>query len=98
MFESRREQRQRATFDPDAVEEIENFGPEAPTETLEARIGAITFERMHLASAAPWWLNGFGEFGQHHLNAPSDRTQLLRWLGAALAYIRQELSRCVLRR
>jgi hypothetical protein len=82
-----------AYFHPELGEEIETFDPETIAPTLSDRIRALTFERMHLASAAPWWLGTPAEFGAHHLNAPSNREELSRWLAATLAYLKQELSR-----
>ena len=98
LFESLHALREPAAFDPEFVEAIEDFGalPDAPS--LPDRIARLTFERMHLASAAPWWSEGPAEFVLHHLNAPSDEVALSRWLGYAIAYVRQELSRCVMRR
>lgn len=98
VLESLHDQRDSTRFDPEIGEEIENFDTEVITPTLSDRIRALTFEKMHLASAAPWWLNRSAEFGLHHLNAPANQEDLLRWLTAALVYIKQELSRCTMRR
>ena len=86
LFESLHALREPVTFEPKIVEAIEDFGAVPYTPALPERIADLTFERMHLASAAPWWLN-----------APSDETALSRWLGGAIGYLRQELSRCVVR-
>jgi len=98
LFESLHALREPAAFEPEFVEAIEDFGalPDAPS--LPDRIARLTFERMHLASAAPWWSDRPAEFELHHLNAPRDEAALSRWLGCAIAYVRQELSRCVARR
>jgi hypothetical protein len=98
VFESLHEKRDSIRFDPDFRGEVENFDVEVVTPTLSDRIRALTFEKMHLASVAPWWLSRPAEFGLHHLNAPPGKEELLRWLTAALAYIKQELSRCTMRR
>jgi hypothetical protein len=98
VFESLQEEPGFARFDPDRADDIENFDDEARTPTLAERIRSLTFEKMHLASAAPWWLRETTEYGLHHLNAPADQEGLLRWLTAALSYIKQELSRCGVRR
>lgn len=98
VFESLHEQRGSTKFDPDLGEEVENFDVAVIMPTLSGRIRALTFEKMHLASAAPWWLSRPAEFGLHHLNAPASQEDLLRWLAAALAYIKQELSRFTVRR
>lgn len=98
VLESLHELRSRAAFDPGFGEEVETFDAELTTPTILDRIRELTIEKMHLASAAPWWLSRPAGFGMHHLNAPTDQEELLRWLTAAIAYIRQELSRCVVRR
>lgn len=98
LFESLHERRDQQTFDPDFGEEVESFDGEVGTPTLSDRIRELTFEKMHLASAAPWWLSRPAEFGLHHFNAPAEQGDLSRWLTAAIAYIKQELSRCVARR
>ena len=97
IFESLQPLRQQAKFDPEFLESVEDFGsiPEAPS-PIE-RISGLTFERMHLASVAPWWSDGPAEFTHHHLNAPSNEAAISRWLGCAVDYVRQELSRCVVR-
>jgi hypothetical protein len=98
LFESLHSLREPARFDPELGEAIEDFGAVADTPSLPDRIARLTFERMHLASAAPWWSERPPEFGHHHLNAPNDASALSRWLGGAIAYVRQELSRCAVRR
>lgn len=98
LFESLHESRDAPKFEPELVETTEEFDALAATQSLPDRIASLTFERMHLASAAPWWSDRPAEFEFHHLNAPSNEAALSRWLGAAIAYVRQELSRCVVRR
>lgn len=98
LFESLRASRAPPTFDPEQAELIEEFDASPVMQSLLDRIVNLTFERMHLASAAPWWADRPAEFALHHLNALSDDEAVSRWLGAALAYVRQELSRCVIRR
>lgn len=97
LFESLHASREPPAFDPELAETVENFDALTATSSLPDRIAGLTFERMHLASAAPWWSDRPAEFALHHLNAPSDTAALSRWLGAAVAYVRQELSRCVVR-
>lgn len=98
LFESLHRSREPPAFEPEVVETIEDFDEIAATPALTDRIACLAFERMHLASAAPWWSDRPAEFDRHHLNAPSDEAALSRWAGAAIVYLRQELSRCVLRR
>lgn len=98
VLESWREGIDAPPFDPNLSENIEVFDSDAVTPTLLDRIMALTIERMHLASSAPWWSNNPPEFGAHHLNIPTDADALSRWLHSAIIYLKQELSRCVVRR
>lgn len=98
LLESLHDQRDISSFEPEVAEKVENFDVEVATRTLSDRICSLTLEKMHLASAAPWWTSRPAEFGLHHLNAPESKEDLLRWLTASLSYIKQELSRCTLRR
>lgn len=98
VLESLHARPDRATFDPEPSEEVEDFDVEITPQPPSDRIRALTIEKMHLASAAPWWLSNSAEFGQHHLNAPHSQEDLMRWLTSAIAYIKQELSRCTIRR
>lgn len=94
VLESLRSKPKIATFDPGAEDDVETFEPAPATMTLSDRIRALALENMHLASAAPWWLKGPAQFGLHQLNVPDSQESLCRWLKEAIAYIRQELSRC----
>jgi hypothetical protein len=82
-------------FEP-AAEVVEDFVTAFPEPTVDVLVRRFSVERMHLASAAPWWLpeapNNFG----HHMNAPADLLSLDRWLTQSIVYLRQELSRCVI--
>jgi hypothetical protein len=98
LFESLHASGEPPAFEPELVEAVENFDAIASTLSLLERITSLTFERMHLASAAPWWSERPAEFELQHLNAPTDEAALSRWLGAAIGYVRQELSRCAIRR
>ena len=98
LLESLSALRSPATFKPDDdEEELEDFGAVLAVPTLSERLARLTVERMHLASAAPWWAAQPGRFGAQQLNAPESQDDLNRWLFAALAYLVQELSRCTLR-
>ena len=98
LFESLHVTRELTAFEPELVETLEDFDKVTAVQSLADRIKNLTFERMHLASAAPWWSDNSAEFEFHHLNAPTDEAALSRWLSAGISYIRQELSRCVIRR
>lgn len=98
LFESLHTARDQQEFEPETVEALEDFEAIVDAPSLSNRITQLTFERMHLASAAPWWSDRPAEFQSHHLNAPTDEAALSRWLSAAISYMRQELSRCVGRR
>lgn len=98
VLESLRNKPRPAAFEPELGAETETFEPTPATMALSDRIRALALENMHLASAAPWWLNRRAEFGMHHLNAPESQEALSRWLTLAIAYIKQELMRCLPRR
>lgn len=84
-------------FQPDPVETVEDFETALQEPNVDDLVRRLSVERMHLASAAPWWLPAqSGNFG-HHMNAPSDLPALSRWLNHSLLYLRQELARCVIR-
>jgi hypothetical protein len=85
-----------ADFQPDPGEIVENFETAFHEQKVDDLVRRLSVERMHLASAAPWWLPAqSGEIG-HHMNAPSDLSALSRWLNHSLLYLRQELARCVI--
>ena len=70
------------------------FDPATVTRDIMAELQGIALDRIHFASAAPWWLlAGERPYGLH-MNAPSDQEALLRWILECVAYIRQELVRC----
>ncbi|MFG1244421.1 hypothetical protein V5F32_18735 [Xanthobacter oligotrophicus] len=82
-------------FQPDPVEIVEDFETALQEPTANDLVRRLSIERMHLASAAPWWLPApSGDVG-HHINAPRDLPALSRWLNHSLLYLRQELARCV---
>jgi hypothetical protein len=72
----------------------EEFSPSNLTPDILADLQEMTLERIHFASAAPWWLLQHDRAYDLHMNAPSDPEGLLRWIIACVAYIRQELKRC----
>lgn len=85
-----------ADFQPDPVERVEDFEDALQEPEIDDLVRRLSVERMHLASAAPWWLPAQpGDFG-HHMNAPSDLPALNRWLNQSILYLRQELARCVI--
>lgn len=84
-------------YEPDAEPEVENFDEMVVSSTLAGRLGRLAVERMHFASAAPWWSAQPGPFGAHHLNAPKSQDDLTRWVVASLRYVVQELRRCTIR-
>jgi hypothetical protein len=54
----------------------------------------VALDRIHFASAAPWWLpNADRPYGLH-MNAPPDPDALTKWIVQCVAYLRQELARC----
>lgn len=85
-----------AYFQPDAVEIVEDFESAIEEPKVDDLVRRLSVERMHLASAAPWWLPELSDGIGRHMNAPSDIPALSRWLNHSLRYLRQELSRCVI--
>jgi hypothetical protein len=84
-------------FDVESEEIVEDFELVVREQTVDNLVRRLSIERMHLASAAPWWLPAAtGEVG-HHMNAPPDLHALNRWLHESIAYLRQELGRCIIR-
>lgn len=98
LLESLAALREPVEFTPNGADDVEDFDALIATPTLADRMSRLTLERMHLASAAPWWSLQPGPYGFHHLNAPASQDELTRWFAASVAYLVQELSRCVLRR
>jgi hypothetical protein len=72
----------------------EEFDPTTMTQNILTDFQAVALERIHFASAAPWWLPSNNESQAPHMNAPSDPNALMRWTLACVMYIRQELRRC----
>jgi hypothetical protein len=54
----------------------------------------LALDRIHFASAAPWWLPNVDKPYGLHMNAPRDSGALTRWTVQCVAYLRQELARC----
>lgn len=98
LLESLAALRESVDFTPDGKDEVEDFDALVAAPTMAERVSRLTVERMHLASAAPWWAPQPGPFGVHHLNAPANQDELTRWFTASVSYLVQELSRCALRR
>jgi hypothetical protein len=98
LLESLAALRERVDFEPNGEDDLEDFDALADTPALSDRLVRLTIERMHLASAAPWWTSQPGPYGAHHLNAPATQDELTRWFAKSVAYVGQELSRCALRR
>jgi hypothetical protein len=72
-------------------------GFEEPLSLVEFRQAApadillgLTIERMHLASAAPWWRWPIIPIA----TAPADVAELDRWILGCISYLRQEVQRC----
>jgi hypothetical protein len=80
-----------------STETVEDFGAEQLTPDLNDLLRSISIEKMHLASAARWWLPATTVAQGHHMNIPPDLVGLTRWLSQSVLYLQQELGRCVLR-
>jgi hypothetical protein len=72
---------------------IEDFSFDHEGDAINA-VKRIALERIHFASAAPWWLSGADQSYGPHMNAPRDPNDITRWIVQCVAYIRQELARC----
>jgi hypothetical protein len=75
---------------------VEEFPPAMAQIDVISAVRALTLERMHFASAAPWWDVPNEAGAPSHMNAPSDEEGLFRWTLRCIGYIRQELTRCEL--
>lgn len=85
-------------FEPAGEEEVEDFDAAMRAPTVDELVRRFSVERMHLASAAPWWLPEFDEEVGRHMNTPPNLLGLDRWLSQSILYLRQELGRCVIHR
>jgi hypothetical protein len=73
----------------------EEFDPTTMTENILTDFQYIRLDRIHFASAAPWWLLPDKHESQPlHMNAPPDSNALIRWTLACVTYMRQEFLRC----
>jgi hypothetical protein len=84
-------------FAVESIETVEDFGAEDATPDLNDLLRNMSIERMHLASAARWWLLPTSAACGQHMNMPPDLAGLTRWLAESVLYMQQELGRCVLR-
>ena len=84
-------------FEPDAEEIVEDFELLYADLTTAELLARFSIDRIHFASAAPWWLPPRAIGLGHHMNSPADLPSLSRWLGQSLIYVKQELQRCVIR-
>jgi hypothetical protein len=84
-------------FAVEPSETVEDFGAEQGAPDLNDLLRTISIEKMHLASAARWWLPPTSDARGHHMNMPPDLAGLTRWLAQSVLYMQQELARCVFR-
>jgi hypothetical protein len=68
----------------------QEFGKEAEAKLGDDMLLGLTIERMHLASAAPWWRQPAFPIA----NSPAEIAELDRWILGCVFYIRQEIGRC----
>jgi hypothetical protein len=61
---------------------------------LRTNLQEAAIERIHFASAAPWWQKQQNPATALHMNAPPDVAALHRWALGCISYIRQEVARC----
>ena len=72
---------------------LQEFDPNDASQKLLEKVRQATLERMHFASAAPWWVKQPQGAQPSHMNAPHDPEDLLRWTLCCVSYIRQEMQR-----
>jgi hypothetical protein len=98
VLESLAEQNtQTESFELEPSSVVEEFGAEVIAIPIDKLLLSLTFESMHLASAARWWIAATAGQSKQHINAPSDLASLTRWLTEGVFYIQQELGRCSFR-
>ncbi len=90
--------REKTTFSDSATEVAEEFGAAEEVLDLPSMLSSITIERMHLASAAHWWMPPDAAGQSLHAHAPRDVAGVSRWVIESVKYLRQELARCTMRR
>ena len=72
---------------------VEDFNSGEVTDAI-SDVKRMALDRIHFASAAPWWLPSAHRPYGLHMNAPLDSGALTRWTVQCVAYLRQELARC----
>ncbi|MBJ7402852.1 MAG: hypothetical protein JHD07_05940 [Bradyrhizobium sp.] len=90
-------ERKNEDFNVEHSETVEDFGAEPRVPDLNDLLRTISIEKMHLASAARWWLPPTSDVHGQHMNMPPDLAGLTRWLTHSVQYMQQELARCVFR-
>jgi hypothetical protein len=70
------------------------FVPPIEARDAVTALQELALDRIHFASAAPWWLSQMESPYGVHMNAPPNADALLRWIVGCVSYIRQELKRC----
>lgn len=73
---------------------VEEFNSGEVADDAISIVKRMALERIHFASAAPWWLPNANRPYGVHMNAPPDPGALTRWTVQCVAYLRQELARC----
>ena len=76
------------------AEAPKEFDPSSLEKRLLEKVRHATLERMHFASAAPWWQKQLDQNQPSHMNVPSGSDEVTRWTLGCVSYIRQELRRC----
>jgi hypothetical protein len=69
------------------------FSPSTISNDILLAARGVSLEKMHFASAAPWWKNE-GAGRELHMNAPENAESIFRWILASVSYIQQEIKRC----
>ena len=67
-----------------------DFTVDRDAQMYEKLFYGVAIERMHLASAAPWWQ----KVNTRIAHSPATVSELDRWIFGCISYIRQEMYRC----
>jgi hypothetical protein len=96
VLQTLREVRDQESFTAGSTNLVQDFIEETTESDLDALFCSIGLERMHFASAAPWWAVQ-SVSTRPHMNAPAEERGLTRWMSGCLSYLKQELRRCDVR-
>ncbi|MBK8161025.1 MAG: hypothetical protein IPK59_20455 [Rhodospirillaceae bacterium] len=99
LFETLRETfvKKQTDFSSDESDLVEDFAKASADSDVMSLTSLATIERMHFASAEPWWIGQATDIKPIHQNAPDAEVGLTRWVSACIKYLKQELIHCQFR-